>query len=59
MASVRNLAISIHRLTGAPNIAKALRNEMRNSNIAPPQPTDFEKTLQNEGVDVAVFPPAR
>lgn len=34
MASVRNLAISLHRLNGAANIAKALRNAMRNPNIA-------------------------
>ena len=34
MASVRNLTISIHRLAGAVNIAKALRHAMRNPNIA-------------------------
>ena len=34
MASIRNLAISIHRLTGATNIAKALRSGIRNPNIA-------------------------
>ena len=34
MASIRNLAISIHRLTGATNIAKALRAAMRNPKIA-------------------------
>ena len=34
MASVRNLAISIHRLAGAANIAKALRNAARHPNIA-------------------------
>jgi predicted transposase YbfD/YdcC len=34
MASIRNLAISIHRLTGATNIAKALRTAMRNPEIA-------------------------
>jgi predicted transposase YbfD/YdcC len=30
MASLRNLAISLHRLTGATNIAKALRHHARN-----------------------------
>lgn len=30
MATIRNLAISIHRLTGATNIAKATRTAMRN-----------------------------
>lgn len=34
MASIRNLAISIHRLTGTANIAKALRHAMRNPDIA-------------------------
>ena len=34
MASVRNLTISIHRLAGAVNIAKALHHAMRNPNIA-------------------------
>ena len=34
MASIRNLAISIHRLTGATNIAAALRHTMRNPTIA-------------------------
>lgn len=34
MASIRNLAISIHRLTGATNIAAALRHTMRNPAIA-------------------------
>ena len=34
MASIRNLAISIHRLAGATNIAKALRAAMRNPKIA-------------------------
>lgn len=34
MATVRNLAISLHRLTGATNIAKALRTAMRNPQIA-------------------------
>ena len=44
MASLRNLAISIHRLTGASNIAKALRNAMRNR-TSPANSPDFEKTL--------------
>lgn len=34
MASIRNLAISIHRLAGATNIAAALRHTMRNPTIA-------------------------
>ena len=34
MASLRNLAISIHRLAGATNIAKATRAAMRDPNIA-------------------------
>lgn len=34
MASVRNLAISIHRLAGATNIAEALRTAMRDPQIA-------------------------
>ena len=34
MASIRNLAISVHRLAGATNIAKALRATMRNPKIA-------------------------
>lgn len=34
MASVRNLAISIHRLAGAGNIAQALRTAMRDPQIA-------------------------
>ncbi len=33
MATLRNLAISIHRLTGATNIAKATRTAMRNPEI--------------------------
>ena len=31
MASIRNLAISLHRLAGATNIAKALRHHGRNA----------------------------
>jgi predicted transposase YbfD/YdcC len=31
MASLRNLAISLHRLVGATNIAKALRHHSRNA----------------------------
>ena len=31
MASLRNLAISLHRLTGATNIAKALRHHARDA----------------------------
>lgn len=34
MATIRNLAISIHRLAGATNIAKALRTAMRDPLIA-------------------------
>lgn len=34
MATIRNLAISIHRLTGATNIAKSLRATMLNPEIA-------------------------
>ena len=34
MATTRNLAISVHRLTGATNIAKALRATMRTPEIA-------------------------
>ena len=31
MATLRNLAISLHRLTGATNIAKALRHHARDA----------------------------
>ena len=34
MATIRHLAISVHRLAGATNIAKALRAAMRNPKIA-------------------------
>lgn len=34
MASIRNLAISVHRLAGETNIAKALRAAMRHPEIA-------------------------
>jgi len=34
MASLRNLAISVHRLAGATNIAAALRTAMRDPDIA-------------------------
>ena len=34
MAPLRNLAISVHRLVGASNIASALRAAMRDPNIA-------------------------
>lgn len=34
MATIRNLAISVHRLAGATNIAKALRAAGRNPEIA-------------------------
>ena len=34
MASIRNLAISVHRLAGETNIAKALRATMRHPEIA-------------------------
>jgi hypothetical protein len=34
MATLRNLAISLHRLNGATNIAKAFRTVALNPNIA-------------------------
>ena len=34
MATIRNLAISVHRLAGATDIAKALRATMRNPKLA-------------------------
>jgi hypothetical protein len=36
MASLRNLAISLHRFAGAANIAKALRHHARDAPATPP-----------------------
>jgi hypothetical protein len=36
MASLRNLAISLHRFAGATNIAKALRHHARDAPTTPP-----------------------
>jgi hypothetical protein len=41
MASLRNLAISLHRLAGATNIAKALRHHARD----PRRPLDLAKII--------------
>lgn len=57
MATLRNLVISILRLSGVTNIAAALRHHARDATAHwPPwaSPNDFADTLGNEGPHQAV-----